>query len=204
MEMVELYINEVAPMVGRLDETGRPRPDDIVYQNTYRDSVYMVETCRELGVGLSVSIFEPGFLRFILAYHAAGALPPGSLIKLYFGAGKTLFGLPPTRAALEAWADMVGSLAVLIAAALIKLTGWQVVDPILAVLIGLWVLPRTWTLVREAVNVLLEGVPKGTDLKAVRAAILGQAGVSGVHDLHEWRNDWSAVSGSDSANLLFR
>ena len=76
---------------GRLDETGRPRPDDIVYQNTYRDSVYMVETC----------------LRFILAYHAAGALPPGSMIKLYFGAGKTLFGLPPTRAALEAYLDML-------------------------------------------------------------------------------------------------
>lgn len=92
---------------GRLDETGRPRPDDIVYQNTYRDSVYMVETCRDLGVGLSVSIFEPGFLRFILAYHAAGALPPGSMIKLYFGAGKTLFGLPPTRASLEAYLDML-------------------------------------------------------------------------------------------------
>jgi cobalt-zinc-cadmium efflux system protein len=81
---------------------------------------------------------------------------------------------------------MVGSLGVLIAAVLIKATGWQVVDPILAVLIGLWVLPRTWTLVREAVNVLLEGVPKGTDLKAVRATILGQAGVKGVHDLHVW------------------
>jgi cobalt-zinc-cadmium efflux system protein len=87
---------------------------------------------------------------------------------------------------LEVWADMVGSLGVLIAAVLIKATGWQVVDPILAVLIGLWVLPRTWTLVREAVNVLLEGVPKGTDLKAVRAAILGQPGVTGVHDLHVW------------------
>jgi cobalt-zinc-cadmium efflux system protein len=87
---------------------------------------------------------------------------------------------------LEVWADMVGSLGVLIAAALIKLTGWLILDPILAVLIGLWVLPRTWTLVREAVNVLLEGVPKGTDLKAVRAAILGQPGVTGVHDLHVW------------------
>jgi len=81
---------------------------------------------------------------------------------------------------------MLGSLGVLIAAATIKLTGWLILDPILAVLIGLWVLPRTWTLVREAVNVLLEGVPKGTDLKAVRAAILGQPGVSGVHDLHVW------------------
>jgi cobalt-zinc-cadmium efflux system protein len=87
---------------------------------------------------------------------------------------------------LEVWADMVGSLGVLIAAALIKVTGWLVLDPILAVLIGLWVLPRTWTLAREAVNVLLEGVPHGTDLPAVRTAILGQPGVTGVHDLHVW------------------
>jgi cobalt-zinc-cadmium efflux system protein len=77
---------------------------------------------------------------------------------------------------LEVWSDMLGSLGVLIAAALIKLTGWLILDPILAVLIGLGVLPRTWTLAREAMNVLLEGVPHGTDLPAVRTAILGQRG----------------------------
>jgi cobalt-zinc-cadmium efflux system protein len=87
---------------------------------------------------------------------------------------------------LEVWSDLLGSLGVLIAAALITLTGWQVIDPILAVLIGLWVLPRTWTLAREAINVLLEGVPHGVDLPAVRTAILAQSGVTGVHDLHVW------------------
>ena len=87
---------------------------------------------------------------------------------------------------LEVWSDMLGSLGVLIAAVLIKLTGWLVLDPILAVLIGLWVLPRTWTLAREAINVLLEGVPHGTDLAAVRTAMLAQPGVTGVHDLHVW------------------
>lgn len=87
---------------------------------------------------------------------------------------------------LEVWSDMLGSLGVLIAAALIKLTNWLILDPILAVLIGLWVLPRTWTLAREAINVLLEGVPHGTDLSAVRTTILGQPGVTGVHDLHVW------------------
>jgi len=87
---------------------------------------------------------------------------------------------------LEVWSDMLGSLGVLIAAALIKLTGWLVLDPILAVLIGLWVLPRALTLGREAINVLLEGVPQGMDLQAVRTAILGQPGVTGVHDLHVW------------------
>jgi cobalt-zinc-cadmium efflux system protein len=87
---------------------------------------------------------------------------------------------------LEVWSDMLGSLGVLIAAAAIKWAGWLVIDPILAVLIGLWVLPRTWTLAREAINVLLEGVPHGMDLPAVRTAILGQPGVTGVHDLHVW------------------
>ncbi|MGO4776588.1 cation diffusion facilitator family transporter, partial [Lysobacter sp. 2RAB21] len=72
---------------------------------------------------------------------------------------------------LEVWSDMLGSVAVIAGAIVIRLTGWTVVDPILAVLIGLWVLPRTWTLLREAGNVLMEGVPRGIDLDAVRAVL---------------------------------
>lgn len=87
---------------------------------------------------------------------------------------------------LEVWADMLGSVAVIIGALLIRWTGWKPIDPILAVLIGLWVLPRTWVLMREAINVLLEGVPKGTDLNAVRTALGAQPGVVDVHDLHVW------------------
>jgi cobalt-zinc-cadmium efflux system protein len=87
---------------------------------------------------------------------------------------------------LEVWSDMLGSLGVLIAAALIKLTGWLVLDPILAVLIGLWVLPRTWVLMREALHALLNGVPAGIDLEQVRALIASEPGVAGVHDLHVW------------------
>jgi len=87
---------------------------------------------------------------------------------------------------LEVWADMLGSVAVIIGALLIRWTGWKVIDPILAVLIGLWVLPRTWTLMREAINVLLEGVPKGIVLDDVRATLCNQPGVLDVHDLHVW------------------
>jgi cobalt-zinc-cadmium efflux system protein len=61
-----------------------------------------------------------------------------------------------------------------------------VIDPILAVLIGLWVLPRTWVLMREAINVLLEGVPKGIQVEAVRARLCAHEGVRDVHDLHVW------------------
>ena len=87
---------------------------------------------------------------------------------------------------LEVWSDMLGSVAVIAGAIVIRFTGWTVVDPILAVLIGLWVLPRTWTLLREAGNVLMEGVPRGIDLDAVRALLSSAEGVSDVHDLHVW------------------
>ena len=87
---------------------------------------------------------------------------------------------------LEVWADMLGSVAVIAAALIIKATGWTVVDPILAVLIGLWVLPRTWTLLREAGQVLMQGAPKGFDLEAIRTALTTHPGIAEVHDLHLW------------------
>ena len=87
---------------------------------------------------------------------------------------------------LEVWSDMLGSIGVLIGALIIKFTGWTVADPIIAVLIGLWVLPRTWTLLREAMQVLMQGVPAGMELDEVRAMMLKHPGVIEVHDLHAW------------------
>ncbi|MCD9087584.1 cation diffusion facilitator family transporter [Stenotrophomonas sp. SY1] len=87
---------------------------------------------------------------------------------------------------LEVWSDMLGSVAVIAGGLIIHFTGWTLVDPILAVLIGLWVLPRTWVLLRDAINVLLEGVPKGVVLGDVEQALRGHAGVAGIHDLHVW------------------
>lgn len=102
---------------------------------------------------------------------------------LHAGSGESL---NVKGAYLEVWSDMLGSLAVVIAALVIRWTGWLWVDPLLAALIGLWVLPRTWLLVREALNVLMEGVPPGVDLSAVRADLHAQAQVKDIHDLHVW------------------
>ena len=96
---------------------------------------------------------------------------------------------------LEVWSDMLGSLGVIAAAIVIWLTKWVWVDAVVAIGIGLWVLPRTWSLLKETVNVLLEGVPDGIDLDAVEAALNTLPGVSNVHDLHVW-----ALS-SDSPSL---
>ena len=87
---------------------------------------------------------------------------------------------------MEVWADMLGSVGVIIGAILIKVTGWTIADPIIAVLLGLWVLPRTLTLMSQAGHILMQGVPDGLDLEAVRSALLEHPGVAEIHDLHAW------------------
>jgi cobalt-zinc-cadmium efflux system protein len=90
-----------------------------------------------------------------------------------------------TRAArLEVVNDALGSVAVLIAAAVIVVTGWDRADAVASLLIGALILPRTWKLLRETVGVLMEATPKGVDLAHVRAHILGVPHVHAVHDLH--------------------
>ncbi len=102
---------------------------------------------------------------------------------LHAGSGESL---NVRGAYLEVWADMIGSVGVILAALVIHYTGWQLADPLIAAAIGLWVLPRAWTLLRQAGNVLMMGVPDGIDLAQVRSALSGLPGVSGVHDLHVW------------------
>ncbi len=87
---------------------------------------------------------------------------------------------------LEVWSDMLGSIGVIAGAVIIKLTGWSWVDSVIAVGIGLWVLPRTWTLLKESVNVLLEGVPEGLGVDDIKTALLDVDGIFNVHELHIW------------------
>lgn len=90
-----------------LDEEGLFADSTYVYKNDMHDSRYYVETCRRLKIGLSISIFEPGFVKFIMAYHRAGKLPPGAMLKFYFGSDSMPFGLPPTAKALDAYLEMI-------------------------------------------------------------------------------------------------
>jgi cobalt-zinc-cadmium efflux system protein len=87
---------------------------------------------------------------------------------------------------LEVLADLVGSAAVLVSAAVIAVTGWQWVDPLAGAALGLWILPRTFRLSRKALRVLLQAAPAGIDLAAVHADLAAVPGVVDVHDLHVW------------------
>ncbi len=86
----------------------------------------------------------------------------------------------------EVLADALSSLGVIVGALVIRTTGWYWVDPLVAATIALFVLPRTLDLLREALQVLLEGTPRDVDLAALRATMEGVPGVKNVHDLHVW------------------
>ena len=169
---------------------------DFVYVNSTADIEHEVGLCARHRLGPSVSIFEPGFLRAALALHREGRLPPGALVKLYFGGdhdyfgrpGAT-FGLPPTRAALEAYLEMLDgsglpwSVAVvggdLIASGLARLALER--DGHLRVGLEDYAGPRTPTneeLVREAAALVREvGRPVASCADA--AVVLGLPGAAG-------------------------
>ena len=87
---------------------------------------------------------------------------------------------------LEVLGDFAGSAAVILAAIVIALTGWTTADAIASAIIGLLILPRTLSLLRDATDVLLEATPKGLDMALVRSHILESPGVTECHDLHAW------------------
>jgi cobalt-zinc-cadmium efflux system protein len=87
---------------------------------------------------------------------------------------------------LEVLGDLLGSVAVVTAGVVIAVTGYLRADVIASLAIGLFILPRAWSLLREVVDVLLEATPKGTDLDQVREHIRRVPGVVDVHDLHVW------------------
>ncbi|SFN48655.1 cobalt-zinc-cadmium efflux system protein [Chryseobacterium oleae] len=86
----------------------------------------------------------------------------------------------------EVLSDMLTSIGVMIAGVIMLTTGWYYADPIISALIGLLIFPRTWRLLKEAVNVLLEGTPKDVDIHKLRQSLEEVPGVKDVHDLHVW------------------
>ncbi len=87
---------------------------------------------------------------------------------------------------LEVASDAFGAAAVIVTGIVIAATGYTRADPIASLLVGALILPRTWRLLADAINVLLEASPRGIDLSEIRSHLTGLTGVRDVHDLHVW------------------
>ncbi len=89
-------------------------------------------------------------------------------------------------ALLHVLGDLLGSVAAIVAGAVIYFTGWTPIDPILSVVVALLILRSTWELLRQSTGVLMERVPAHLSYEAIGRALAALPGVTGVHDLHVW------------------
>jgi len=94
--------------------------------------------------------------------------------------------LPVRAAYLDVVSDVVGSIAVIVSALVTLVAGRQAADTLAAFLIVVLIVPRAVSLLREALNVLLEATPAGVELDVLREHVLGCSGVKDIHDLHVW------------------
>lgn len=110
---------------------------------------------------------------------------------LHHGAGESL---NIRGAYMEVLGDALGSVGVIVAAVIIQTTGLYLADPLVSAAIGAFILPRTWALMRQALHILMEGVPPHLDIRQIEAAMTTAPGVRAVHDLHVW----TLTSGKDA------
>ena len=108
------FVDTGSVNLGGTGRDGLPPASDYVYTNTFSDIAYKIAVCERLGLGPSIAVFEPGFLRVVVAYQRAGRLPRGALVKFYFsaggylGGGEPLWGAPPIAEALDLYLAMLG------------------------------------------------------------------------------------------------
>jgi cobalt-zinc-cadmium efflux system protein len=145
-------------------------------------------------IGISIYILYEAYQRFrnpqevqsgaMLAVAAVGLVVNIVGIRLLRAASEESLNMK--GAYFEVMSDMLTSIGVMVAALIMLTTGWYYADPIISAGIGLFILPRTWMLLKDAVGVLLEGTPSDVNLTTLRESIATVPGVTSVHDLHVW------------------
>ncbi|NJC24448.1 cobalt-zinc-cadmium efflux system protein [Arthrobacter pigmenti] len=129
---------------------------------------------------------EPSDVRTDIMLIAAVLGAAANLVCLLILHGGHKESLNIRGAYLEVLGDLLGSIAVIVAAVVIAVTGYQQADAIASVLIAVMIVPRAWSLLRDVINVLLESAPKGVDPAMIREHILRVEGVVDAHDIHAW------------------
>jgi cobalt-zinc-cadmium efflux system protein len=121
--------------------------------------------------------------RTMMYVAAAGVVMNGVIAALLWGVARDV---NMRSAFLHMAGDTLSTAAVIAGGAAILLTGQNWIDPVLSLVIAALILWSSWGIVRETLNILLEGTPRGVDLKHIRADMESVHGVLNVHDLHVW------------------
>lgn len=182
----------------------RPASPERTY-GYYRVEILAALTNAVVLIGISFYILYEAYRRFInppevesvgmLGVAAVGLVV--NLVGMYVLRAGSQESLNMKGAYFEVLSDMLTSIGVIIAGAVMLTTGWYYADPLISAGIGLFILPRTWSLMKESVGVLLEGTPSDVNLAALRESLTGVPGVAGIHDLHVW----SLTSGMNAMSV---
>jgi cobalt-zinc-cadmium efflux system protein len=179
----------------------RPPTPDKTY-GYYRVEILAALVNAIVLLGVSILILYEAYRR-LRAPEPIMATP--MLVVAVVGLGVNVLGMIMLRAGsreslnvkgayLEVMSDALGSVGAIVAALVVLGTGWSGADAMVGGIIGLFIVPRTWRLLSQAVNVLLEGVPPHLSVAEIEQAMLAVAGVREVHDLHVW----TLTSGRDA------
>lgn len=171
----------------------------------YRTEILAALTNAVVLLGISAFVLVEAYRRFRSPPEIMG---PAMLVVAGVGLIVNLVGIVLLRgggaaslnvkgAYFEVLSDLVTSVGVIVAAVVIITTGWRYADPLISAGIGLFIVPRTWILLRDAISILLEGTPSDVDLAALRNRVTSIPGIVSIHDVHVW----SLTSGVNAASL---
>jgi cobalt-zinc-cadmium efflux system protein len=186
-------ITGIALALGAIRLADRPTTGTRTF-GWYRAEVLAAGANALLLIGLAVFLLTESWQRLSQPTEVAGGLmlavaamgAAGNLVSLWLLRAPGRRSLTMRGAYLEVLGDLLASVGVIVAALVVAVTGWDTADAIASALIGLLILPRAWSLLRETAEVLLESVPRGLQMDEVRRHLLEADGVGDVHDLHAW------------------
>lgn len=182
----------------------RPATPERTY-GYYRFEILAALTNAVVLILISLYILYEAYQRFIDPPEVQSAAMLGvaavglvvNLIGMYILRAGSQESLNMKGAYFEVLSDMLTSIGVMVAGVIMLTTGWYYADPLISAGIGLFILPRTWALLKDAVGVLLEGTPSDVNLTALREGLSQVEGVAAIHDLHIW----SLTSGVNAASF---
>ena len=171
----------------------RPATPERTY-GYYRFEILAALTNAVVLIGISLYILYEAYRRFMHPPEVESGLMLGvaavglvvNIISIRILRAGSKESLNMKGAYFEVLSDMLTSIGVIVAGIIMLTTGWYYADPLISAGIGLFILPRTWLLLKDAVGVLLEGTPSDVNLTSLREGIVKVSGVAGVHDLHVW------------------
>lgn len=171
----------------------RPATPERTY-GYYRVEILAAMTNAVVLIGISLYILYEAYERFfnppqvqsgtmLLIASIGLAINVAGVLILRSGSNESL---NMKGAYFEVLSDMLTSVGVIVASVIMLTTGWYYADPIISAGIGLFIFPRTWALLKDAVGVLLEGTPSDVNIAAIRETLSKIEGVAEIHDLHVW------------------